>query len=249
MSRSAAIACLLSLGLLACRRPGPDENYQKAAAIYGPLYASELDDAYGDPRMDEVVALLKKVDRRSADAHAAEVMLSAIEHGRAALAKERAEREKFAAAAAAAVPTSSNIDPQQVLAASTPPAAAQDPYGPGATIAELNAQTGGCLVDNEPFTENGTGVSGTVYRVAATETCRGKVPGMVGQMVLVSGGKIYRRTADVRPLEPVQPVAPPPRPAAPKPRAAAPAPPSEPQYQIYVPGGPMPGAAPPQQQQ
>ncbi len=247
MSRSAVIACLFSLGLAACRRPGPDENYQKAAAIYGPLYASELDDAYGDPRMDEVVALLKKVDHRSADAHAAEVMLSAIEHGRAALAKERAERAKFAAAAAAAVPTSSNIDPQQVLAANTPPAAVQDPYGPGATIADLNAQTGGCLVDSEPFTENGTGVSGTVYRVAATETCRSKVPGMVGQMVLVSGGKIYRRAPDVRPLEPLQPVAPPPAPA-PK-RAAAPAPAAEPQYQVYVPGGPMPGAAPPQTQQ
>src|SRR4051794_41985539 len=95
--------------------------------------------------MDEVVALLRKVDKRSADAHAAEMMLSAIEHGRAALAKERAEREQFAAAAAAAVPAIANIDPRQVLAANTPDAgeAVQGPYRPRRALPEAEAPTRG----------------------------------------------------------------------------------------------------------
>ena len=51
-------------------------------------------------------------------------------------------------------------------------------------------------MDNEPFNEQGTGKTGTVYRVAASEGCRSKLPGMAGQAILVADGKIYRRIAD-----------------------------------------------------
>ena len=92
MSRLAALSLFLAAG--ACHRTtGPDENYQRASALYQQLYASQLDDAYGDPRMDEVVSLLRKVDGRSVDAQSAQTMLGAIQRGREALAKERTERE------------------------------------------------------------------------------------------------------------------------------------------------------------
>jgi len=250
LSRRAA-TCLVAIVLCGCRPKGPDENYHQASALYQQLYAQELDDAYGDPRMDEVVALLKKVDERSVDGPAAQTMLGAIQHGREALAKERAEREK-SNAAAVEPPAPVNIDPSQILAAGQADAGpgVQDPYGPGASIAELNSQTGGCLVDNEPFHEQGTNASGTVYRLAPSEACKGKLPGMVGQAVLVSGGKIYRRVADPRPPQaapaPAAPDAGPPA-AVPRPRPAAPPPADagEPQYQIVVPGLPQPGATPP----
>jgi hypothetical protein len=244
-----AALCLVSLAFGACHRTtGPDENYQRAAALYQQLYASQLEDAYGDPRMDEVVSLLRKVDGRSVDAQSAQTMLGAIQHGREALAKERSEREKLTAAPAAPAARVS-IDPEQVLAANDAGPAEQDPYGPGASIADLNTQTGGCLVDNEPFNEQGTGKTGTVYRVAPSEGCRSKLPGMAGQAILVAEGKIYRRIADPRPPD-QQPAAAPDAgaaAAAARPRAAPAAAQDagEPEYRIVIPGAPEPGAAPP----
>jgi hypothetical protein len=197
---------------------GPDANYQEAAAIYQHLYATQLDDAFGDPRMDQVVALLRKVGARSADAESAQRMLGMIERGREELAKQRVEREKMAAAAAQSASAAVvDIDPSKVLAATAPDAGPpQDPFGPGASVVELNTQSGGCLQDNEPFTEQGTGMTGTVYRVAPSDPCKGKLPGLVGQVVLVVNGKIYRRMSDPRPPAPATaPPKPAPAPAAP----------------------------------
>jgi hypothetical protein len=244
-----AALCLVCLALAGCHTTtGPDDNYQRASALYQQLYATQLEDAYGDPRMDEVVALLRKVDGRSVDAQSAQNMLGAIQHGREALARERAEREKLAAAAAPAGRAS--IDPEEVLAAGAADAgtAEQDPFGPGASIAELNTQTGGCLVDNEPFNEQGTGKTGTVYRVAPSEGCKSKLPGFAGQAILVAEGKIYRRIADPRPPEPPRPAAAPDAgapAAAARPRAATPPDAGEPEYRIVIPGAPRPGATPP----
>jgi hypothetical protein len=248
-----AAFCIVLVAAAGCRRStGPDENYQKASSLYQQLYLAEFDDAYGDSRMDEVVALLKKVDGRSVDAPAAQTMLGAIQHGREALAKARAEGAKRdnTAAAVAAPSAGASIDPSEVLAAGASPedAGVQDPYGPGASVAELNTQSGGCLVDNEPFNEQVTGVTGTVYRVAPSDVCKGKLPGMVGQAVLVTGGKIYRRVADPRPPPPAAPPAASPdagpAAAAARPRPAAAADAGEPQYQMYIPGAPRPGSPP-----
>lgn len=253
MSRRAAIG-LVALALAGCRRTtGPDESYQQAAALYQQLYSTQLDDAYGDPRMDEVVTLLHKVDPRSVDAQPAEAMLGTIQRGREELARQHAEREKMAAAAAqSATNSAGRIDPEQVLAAATVDAGQpQDPFGPGGSVAELNKQSGGCLQDSEPFNEQGTGVTGTVYRMSPTEPCKAKLPGLVGQIVLVVNGKIYRRLADPRPPAPAAaataPAKAPPAKAAPKPPAA------EPQVQVVYPGQPIPEGmvpvTPPPQQQ
>jgi len=256
VSRRAAI-WVVALTLAGCRRnTGPDESYQQAAAIYQQLYSTQLDDAYGDPRMDEVVSLLHKVDPRSVDAQPAQAMLGTIQRGREELARQRAEREKMAAAAAqSATSSAGHIDPEQVLAAANTDAGQpQDPFGPGGSVAELNKQSGGCLQDSEPFSEQGTGVTGTVYRMSPTDACKGKLPGLVGQIVLVVNGKIYRRLGDPRP--PPAPPAPPASAKAPpasQPAKAAPKPPAEQQVQVVYPGQPMPEGmvpvTPPPQQQ
>ena len=122
MNRRAAVF-LAILALAGCRRgpKGPDANYTKASAIYQQLYASQLDDAYGDPKMDEVVLLLKKVDSGSDDADAAQAMLGSIQRGRETLAKQRADREKLGQAAQAAITTPLvGIDPEKIVAAGTP---------------------------------------------------------------------------------------------------------------------------------
>jgi hypothetical protein len=255
LSRRAAI-CLVALVFAACRgNTGPDANYRQASSLYQQLYATELDDAYGDLRMDEVIALLEKVDSRSSDAQQARMLLGTIQRGREELARQLAEREKMAAAAAqSAAAAIVNIDPQKVLAWTAPDAGPpQDPFGAGASVAELNTQSGGCLADNEPFTEQVTGVTGTVYRMAPSDTCKSKMPGLVGQVVLVVNGKIYRRLADPRPAAAAAPDAgapaagrTPPAPARPAPQADA----GEPQFRIVYPGQPLPeGMVPAAQQQ
>ncbi len=154
MSRRAAI-CILAVVLWAgCRRStGPDANYQRAFTLYQQLYATQLDDAYGDPRMDEVVALLRAVDSRSSDAQPAQNLLGTIERGKDALVRDRAEREKATAAVRPPAPVT-NFDTSKMFAALETDAGTQggDPFGPGASLAELTASSGGCLAPNEPFT-------------------------------------------------------------------------------------------------
>lgn len=268
MNRRAALILFAALSAAGCRRgPGPpDANYQKASRIYQQLYVSQLDDAYGDPKMDEVVALLQKVDSGSQDAEAAKGMIGAIQHGREELVKSRAAREKMAAAAqVAASAPSVEIDPRKILAANAANAPdaglSQDPYGPGALVADINASNGGCLSSYEPFTEQGTKVTGTVYRLAPGPACATRLPGLAGQAVLVVSGRIYRRMTDPNP--PGAPPAPAPAPAGPSagagatpaaaaripgsPPATAPADAGEPVY--FYPGQPRPGATPPPAEQ
>ncbi|HWE22343.1 MAG TPA: hypothetical protein VG496_00255 [Myxococcales bacterium] len=189
-------AYALTLAMACSRYSGrPDENFTKARQLYDQLYSTQLDDAYGDPRMDDVVALLGKVHKRSVDAPSAQALLHAIEHGREEFAKARAEHEKFQQAAAEVTPTSSTIDPSRVLQHpdAGPP---QDPFGPGASVAEINKEFGGCLVAAEQFRENVTNKSGTLYRLSTNAACKEKLPGFVGQVVMVSEGKVYRRISE-----------------------------------------------------
>ena len=163
--------------------------------LYQQLYATQLDEAYGDPRMDEVVSLLQGVSRRSVDAPSAIALLHAIDNGRTELAKIHAEREKLSQAAAEVVAQRTNIDPAHVL--EEPDAGPiQDPYGPGASISQINKDTGGCLVSAEPFHETGTNKTGTLYRLASNPACKDRLPGFVGQVVMMSEGRMYRRVPE-----------------------------------------------------
>jgi hypothetical protein len=84
-----------------------------------------------------------------------------------------------------------------------------DPYGPGASLAEINKDTGGCLVAGTSFREEGSGKTGATYQLAEDPVCRSRLPGFVHQTVLALGGRIYRRisTSEVK-TEKVQPGAP-----------------------------------------
>ena len=263
MNRRAALILFAVLAAASCRRATnrPDANYQQASRLYQQLYVTQLDDAYGDPKMDEVVSLLQKVDPDSLDAEAAAAMIGAIQHGREELAKSRAARAKnFAAAQAAAVAPPVNIDPRQILAANVPDAGpTQDPFGPGALVADINSANGGCLSSYEPFTEQGTNVTGTVYRLVAGPTCAARLPGFAGQAVLVVSGRIYRRITDPNP--PGKPPTAAPAvddggssaeargPASARTPAAPTAPADAGEPVFYYPGQPQPGAAAPAPQQ
>jgi hypothetical protein len=206
VSRTWLAACVLAFAASCARYSGPpDPGFAKAHDLYQQLYVSELDEAYGDPRMDDVVSLLLNVHKRSVDSPSAQALLHAIEHGREELAKAHVEREKLQKAAEEIVAASTTtIDPSRVLA--QPDAGpVQDPYGPGASIAQINKDSGGCLVSSEPFHETGTNHTGTLYRMAPNPVCRDKLPGFVGQVVMVSDGKMYRRVMESDVPKPAQP--------------------------------------------
>lgn len=191
------------LGLPACKRkpPQPSPQYEKASRIHQDLYVRKLDAAYLDPRMDEAVTLLKQVPAESVDAAAAQELLQTIEKGRAQAKAENAEREKAQADLQKGLDSLSAVDPTKVLNAAAPAAGAADPgapaeadpYGEGASIADLNRQSGGCLVAGITFTEEGSKKRGVTYKVANSSECRAKLPGMVGELVLVIDGRVYRR--------------------------------------------------------
>jgi hypothetical protein len=261
VNRRAAICLLVILAAAGCRRRGgPDAHYQEALRIYQQLYASELDDAYGDPRIEAVIAELKVVDSNSIDAEAAASLLGTIQRGKEALAADRARRDKMSAAAGqapGATPIGS-IDIAKIIAAGQlavdagPP---RDPYGPGALVAEINTSTGGCLADGEPFKEQGTNVTGLVYRLAPGAACASKLPGFAGQAVLVVNGRVYRRIPD--PSSPggalqapnaVPDAGPPPAPRRPAAQAAAESADAGGEARYYYPGQPVPGATPPAEQ-
>ncbi|GAC1339672.1 MAG: hypothetical protein NVSMB23_08990 [Myxococcales bacterium] len=203
--RSACVLLLTCVALAGCRRtpPQPSPDYERAAVLYQQLYATKLDDAYGDPRMDEVVAGLRRVDPRSADARAARDMLSTIDRGREEFAQAAERRRQREEVSAAELKKSSNIDPQAILAAHEVPdaGAAQDPTGEGASIADLNRATGGCLVSYQPFREEGTGKVGELYKLAPSQPCRDKLPGFLGLAAMVVDGRIYRRIPEPPPAQ------------------------------------------------
>lgn len=259
MNRRAAICLLAMLAAAGCRkRPsGPDANYQEASRIYQQLYASQLDDAYGDPRIETVIAQLKQVDPSSVDAEAAQTLLGNIQRGKEALAADRARRDKMAAAAeASASKAMGSIDTARIVAANQPPPPVDagpppDPYGPGALVATINNATGGCLADGEPFQERGTKVTGTIYRLAPDYSCQSRLPGFAGQAVLVVDGKIYRRIRDPNPPGAATQAtadAGPPR-ASPRPPPAQAAADAGGELRFYYPGQPMPGSTPPPAEQ
>ena len=103
---------------------------------------------------------------------------AAIDDGRKRLQAAGAEREKTANAMAQ-TEAASTLDPSAVLARGKDAGPPQDPYGAGASIAEMNGASGGCLVAAEPFQENGTGVKGTIYRMAPSPACGDKLAGFV----------------------------------------------------------------------
>ena len=244
MHKATLLLLVAALSLGGCRKKAfPDPHFERATRTYQALFATYLDDCYAEPKMDEVLLDLKKVDEASSDAESAKALLRVIDEGKKKLAKDRADREKISLAAQAAAQAAPRIDVDRILAASAPPdagpppeaALAPDPYGPGASIADLNAKTGGCLVGDQPFTEQETNKKGMLYRLSSSPACLDKLPGFASQVVLVTDdGRIYRRIAASSVPEPAR--------AAPRdagtpqaPRAAQPAAAAQPARAVQAP--------------
>lgn len=184
------LAVVLLLVLTGCARKEPSPEYTRASERFNKLYAKELDDAYVDPAIREVEALLEKVPPDSLDAQAAAQLLTRIRENRTRIEQASNDREK-AMAAARTAPTFSGPSvsaplPPPSSRPSPPPAPdAGPPSAPTAGMAmrDFNRLFGDCFELAGPVEVNGRGPRDS-YTMVDSDRCRRTMPGLVDSIVL-----------------------------------------------------------------
>jgi hypothetical protein len=185
-----SLPLVLLLLLPACARKEPSPEYTRASERFNKLYAKELDDAYLDPAMHEVEALLEKVPSDSLDAQAASALLARIRENRSRLEQASTDREK-AMADARTPPTFSG---QSVIPPPAPPAPANrsptppdagPPLAPSAGMAmrDFNRLFGDCFEPAGPVEVSGRGPRDS-YAMVDSDRCRRAMPGLANSVVL-----------------------------------------------------------------
>jgi hypothetical protein len=185
------LAVVLLLAVTGCARKEPSPEFTRASERFNKLYAKELDDAYVDPGMREVEALLEKVSPDSLDAQAASQLLTRIRENRARIEQASTDREK-ALAAARTAPTFSgrSVAPPPAPPPGTRPVAAAPPdAGPpsaptaGMPMRDFNRLFGDCFEAAGPVEVNGRGPRDS-YAMVDSDRCRRAMPALTNSLVL-----------------------------------------------------------------
>jgi hypothetical protein len=214
--RLLAILALVVFSLSGCNRHrDPSPEFSRASESFNKLYAQKLDDAYLDPKMREVEALLQRVPADSLDAQAAGELLSRIRDGRARM--QKALDDAQAAGAAARTPsTVSNAPREQPAEASPQPVAPPPPdAGPleavqptaGMSMAEFNRRFADCFQIAGPVDVQGAGARDS-YDLVDSSRCRTAHPSFVDAIVVADGQAILGVVAKASLLRPPAPPAP-----------------------------------------
>lgn len=185
------LAVVLLLAVTGCARKEPSPEFTRASERFNKLYAKELDDAYVDPGMREVEALLEKVPADSLDAQAASQLLTRIRENRARIEKASTDREKALAAARTAPKFSgpSVTPPPSPPQATRPVAAAPVDAGPpsaptaGMPMRDFNRLFGDCFEAAGPVEVNGRGTRDS-YAMVDSDRCRRAMPALTNSLVL-----------------------------------------------------------------
>ncbi len=192
------LVLLIAVALLACSRPQPSAEYERARQLWTGLVQARADDAVEDPRADEVLALLDSVPRDSADAAAAAELRARIEGERKVRSEERARREKLVAGAGAApeTPSVGGREPGAPGGAiedveARPPAGV--PLATGMKLDDFRAAYGKCFEERGPVQLTGADGGprpGAMWVMKDDEACRKEHAPLAGQAVLFAGGAL-----------------------------------------------------------
>ncbi|HEY1335793.1 MAG TPA: hypothetical protein VGF31_16135, partial [Myxococcaceae bacterium] len=169
----------------------PSPEYTRASERFNKLYAKELDDAYVDPAIREVEALLEKVPADSLDAQVASQLLTRIRENRARIEQASKDRDKALAAARTAPkfsgPSVSAPPPPPPGARPAPPAPvdAGPPSAPtaGMPMRDFNRLFGDCFEAAGPVEVNGRGPRDS-YTMVDSDRCRRAMPALASAVVL-----------------------------------------------------------------
>jgi hypothetical protein len=188
---------LIALAPAACRKdPGPpSEAFEEAHQRFSKLYGQKLDDAFTDPQMDEIEALLQQVPADSIDASSAKELQQRIKDGRARAEKTRQETEA-AIASARQVDTFTPSPRQPEAEPTSAPEASRDAgpssQGPveGSPASELVAGYLGCFQRQpKPITVMDRGPR-EAWEMSDRLRCNQEFPAFVGQLVIVEEGRV-----------------------------------------------------------
>lgn len=177
--------------LLACSRPQPSPDYDRARHLWTTLVQTRGDAAAEDPGADEVLALLDRVPRDSADAAAAAELRGRIEGERKAHVEELARRQRLVAGAGAA--------PGAPAAESGAPAAEPLPPPPAALRVGMKLEAfreayGDCFESKGPVklapADGGDARAGEMWVMKEDERCSEKHSQLKGEAVLFAEGAL-----------------------------------------------------------
>ena len=216
MPRLLAILALVALSLSGCNRHrDPSPEFSLASESFNKLYAQKLDDAYLDPKMREVEALLQRVPADSLDAQAAGELLSRIRDGRVRM--QKALDDAQAAGAAARRPSTVSNAPREQPAEAAPQLAAPPPpdAGPaeavqptaGMSMVEFNRRFADCFQISGPVDVQGAGARDS-YDLVDSSRCRTAHPSFVDAIVVADGQAVLGVVAKASLLRPPPPPAP-----------------------------------------
>ena len=215
--RTLAILAVLAVAGSGCsRRREPSPEFSRASEAFNKLYAQRLDDAYLDPKMHEVEALLQRVPTDSLDAEAASQLLNRIHEGRARMQKAQDETE--AASVAARTPSTVSNAPREATAESVPKPAAVPPppdAGPleaiqptaGMPMADFNRRFADCFQIAGPVNVQGAGAKDS-YELVDSSRCRTAHPGFADAIVVADGQAVMGvvpKSSVIRPPPPPPP--------------------------------------------
>jgi hypothetical protein len=192
--RTVALFAVVTLVCSGCsRRREPSPEFSRASEEFNKLYAQRLDDAYLDPRMHEIEALLQRVSPDSLDAQSAADLLTRIRDGRARM--QKALDEAQAASAAARTPSTVSNLSRELPPPAAPKAAVVTPdAGPtealqptaGMPMAEFSRRFSDCFQIAGPVNVQGTGARDS-YDLVDSTRCRTAHPGFSDAIVVADG--------------------------------------------------------------
>jgi len=196
--RAFAGLSLALLALLACgRRKEPSPEYEKASKMHARLYADKYDDAYLDPKMGEVEALLDKVPANSLDAPGAQELRNRIQQGR-----ERAQAaadDQAKARRAAAAPPEDPFGRRGPDAPPPPPVPEEKPDAgsaipiPGMSMREFSARFTGCFRQDSPIRiQELENRERNIWVLKDITNCRDRFPGFDQLLLVEHDNTIWR---------------------------------------------------------
>lgn len=200
LGRTALLLILFALAAPGCRRErGHSKAFDDASALFRKVYAEKLDDAYDDPRMQEVERLLSVVPPQSIDSSAAQELQKRIADGRAALL---AQREGAGAPPQEAQPPADPWADERNDPPPPPPPDAGAPHPvPGMPVEELRRRFSDCF----SFKFNGSLPDKTkhdLWEMADSSACRKAHPELADQMLVIDAeGKAVMGTVPATALQ------------------------------------------------